>query len=233
MRPVFRRSYGSQDSLEGIFGLGAATQGTVEILWPGGTRNRLYDVRRSERVMFPEIPCSYAAAWPAAEAYHACVDRALDELVHKGVLSEADGRAFGTAPCALSRSVAVPNSVPWALHSAKALGVGHEAQGGRPSHIPLLIPWPREPVEVLDRNHGSFRGSLPRDETGVLDEACLPLKSLALLAWLLACDVSLLALAARRLHDIGISARWLLPILGAWFLVIFVLLLWQPSTQRR
>jgi hypothetical protein len=95
MRPVLGGgSYGSQDSLEGIFGLGAATQGTVEILWPGGTRNRLYDVRRSERVTFPEIPCSYAAAWPAAEAYHACVDRALDELVRNGVLSEADGTRF-------------------------------------------------------------------------------------------------------------------------------------------
>src|SRR5262249_60683079 len=41
MRPVMGGgSYGSQDSLEGTFGLGAATEGTLEVLWPGGTRNR-------------------------------------------------------------------------------------------------------------------------------------------------------------------------------------------------
>ena len=96
----------------------------------------------------------------------------------------------------------------------------------------------------------SFRGRVNRlkfwtGTMGVFAAACLVMKQgivwtrlaypwnlLALLAWLLACDVSLLALAARRLHDIGISARWLLPILGAWFLVIFVLLLWQPYTAE-
>jgi enediyne biosynthesis protein E4 len=95
MRPVLGGgSYGSQDSLEGTFGLGLAEQGTVEVLWPGGARNRLYDVRRSERITFPEIPCSFTAAWSSAEAYRACVDSAIDVLVAKGVLSKTDGARF-------------------------------------------------------------------------------------------------------------------------------------------
>jgi hypothetical protein len=95
MRPVMGGgSYGSQDSLEGTFGLGAAMQATVEVLWPGGTRNRLYDVQRSERITIPEIPCNYAAAWPSAEAYRACVNRALNELVDKGLLSQTDGARY-------------------------------------------------------------------------------------------------------------------------------------------
>jgi enediyne biosynthesis protein E4 len=90
MRPVMGGgSYGSQDSLEGIFGLGVANEGMVEVLWPGGARNRLYNVRSTERIMFPEIPCSYTTAWPSAEAYRACVDRALGGLTHDGVLNQA------------------------------------------------------------------------------------------------------------------------------------------------
>jgi hypothetical protein len=90
MRPVMGGgSYASQDSLEGIFGLGAANEGMVEVLWPGGARNRLYNVRSTERIMFPEIPCSYTMAWPSAEAYRACVDRALGGLTRDGVLNQA------------------------------------------------------------------------------------------------------------------------------------------------
>ncbi|HEY6984562.1 MAG TPA: ASPIC/UnbV domain-containing protein, partial [Rhodanobacteraceae bacterium] len=90
MRPVLGGgSYASQDSLEGTFGLGAATEGTVEVLWPGGARNRLYDVRSTERITFPEIPCSYTASWPSAEAYRACVDKALAGLTRNGVVNEA------------------------------------------------------------------------------------------------------------------------------------------------
>ena len=90
MRPVLGGgSYASQDSLEGIFGLGAATEGMVEVLWPGGAHNRLYKLRSTERITFPEIPCSYTAAWPSAEAYRACADRALAELTRNGVVNQA------------------------------------------------------------------------------------------------------------------------------------------------
>jgi enediyne biosynthesis protein E4 len=113
MRPVLGGgSYGSQDSLEGTFGLGAAAQGTVEVLWPGGTRNRLYDVRGSERITFPEIPCNYAAAWPNPEAYRTCVGRALDELMGKGVLSQSDGaRYLDSALRALAEHTGISRSM--------------------------------------------------------------------------------------------------------------------------
>jgi hypothetical protein len=89
MRPVLGGgSYASQDSLEGTFGLGTAAEGMVEVLWPGGARNRLYNVHSTERITLPEIPCSYTAAWPSAEAYRACLDRALGGLTRDGVLNE-------------------------------------------------------------------------------------------------------------------------------------------------
>jgi hypothetical protein len=66
----------------------------VEVLWPGGARNRLYDVRSTERIAFPEIPCSYTAAWSSAEAYRACVDQALGGLTRNGVLNQAGASRF-------------------------------------------------------------------------------------------------------------------------------------------
>lgn len=91
MRPVLGgASYASQDSLEGVFGLGAAARGTVDVLWPGGVRNRLYDVLAGERVLLPEVPCSYAAEWTGADAYHACVDAALEGLEGGGVIGRAE-----------------------------------------------------------------------------------------------------------------------------------------------
>jgi enediyne biosynthesis protein E4 len=91
LRPVLGgASYASQESLDGVFGLGAAERGTVEVLWPGGVRNRLYDVRRGERVLLPELPCSYTATWPSAEAYRVCVDTALDGLARDGVIGPAE-----------------------------------------------------------------------------------------------------------------------------------------------
>jgi enediyne biosynthesis protein E4 len=91
MRPVLGgASYSSQDGLEGVFGLGAADSGTVEVLWPGGVWNRLYDVRRGERVLLPEVPCSYAATWSSPETYRACVDAALEGLTRAGVIGHAE-----------------------------------------------------------------------------------------------------------------------------------------------
>ncbi|MEO1084272.1 MAG: CRTAC1 family protein, partial [Acidobacteriota bacterium] len=64
MRPILGgSSYASQDSLEAHFGLGRERRARVEVLWPGGVRNRLYRVRAGEHVIFPEIPCSYDADW--------------------------------------------------------------------------------------------------------------------------------------------------------------------------
>lgn len=81
-------SYASQSSLTVHAGLGSATKGTVDVLWPGGVKNRLYDVKPSERLVLPEIPCSYDAQ-VSPGAYTACVVSALADLAHphSGVLT--------------------------------------------------------------------------------------------------------------------------------------------------
>lgn len=99
LRPVVGgASYASQDSLISSFGLGTANKGTVDVLWPGGTRNRLYDVHRGERLTLPEIPCSYDAEWPSYQAYHACVTNALDGLRAAGAIdTNLRGRLLSSA----------------------------------------------------------------------------------------------------------------------------------------
>lgn len=81
MQPVIAgASYASQSELTAHFGLGKAPLGTVDVLWPGGTRNRLYGVKKGEKIRFPEIPCSYTAQWRSAGEYIDCVRQSLNEL---------------------------------------------------------------------------------------------------------------------------------------------------------
>jgi hypothetical protein len=91
-------SHGAQDSLTIVFGLGKANKGTLDILWPGGTRNRLENVQQGERLTLPEIPCSFDAAWPSYQAYHACVTTALDGLRAAGAVdTNLRGRLLSSA----------------------------------------------------------------------------------------------------------------------------------------
>jgi hypothetical protein len=78
-------SYASQNSLIATFGLGQKKRGTLDVLWPGGVRNRLYDVMAGEMVRMPEIPCSYDSDMPL-RAYRRCVEKALDELIQAGAI---------------------------------------------------------------------------------------------------------------------------------------------------
>lgn len=87
-------SHLSQNSLERIFGLGSAAGGTVEVLWPGGVRNRLYDVENGERLVLPEIPCSFDGEWSNPGQYVACVSTALNDLASAGVLEPATKNRF-------------------------------------------------------------------------------------------------------------------------------------------
>lgn len=87
LRPVIGgASYASQDSLEGSFGLGDARWATVEVLWPGGVRNRLDRVRRGSRVTFPEIPCTFDDPSQGFGDYLHCLIPALVDLENAGVL---------------------------------------------------------------------------------------------------------------------------------------------------
>lgn len=99
LRPVVGgASYASQDSLEGTFGLGSERKGEIDVLWPGGVRNRLNNVQAGARVVFPEIPCSYDGPWPSFRAYRTCVRTALSELVAAGVIQPRDkGRFYASA----------------------------------------------------------------------------------------------------------------------------------------
>ena len=82
MRPIIAGdSYGSTNAFESVFGLGMAAKGKLDILWPGGTRNRFYNVMHGERILVPEIPCSIDADWADYPTYAGCVQSALDELV--------------------------------------------------------------------------------------------------------------------------------------------------------
>jgi enediyne biosynthesis protein E4 len=73
-------SHASQSSRIIGFGLGTAPKGTLDVLWPGGTRNRLYDVRKGERITMPEIPCSITASWRNFGQYNSCVAHAMNDL---------------------------------------------------------------------------------------------------------------------------------------------------------
>jgi enediyne biosynthesis protein E4 len=86
MRPIVGgSSYSSQDDLAANFGLGSAKRGTVDILWPGGTRNRLYNVFDGEKLTFPEIPCSYED--PDLVPYLQCLISSLQDLSDADVIS--------------------------------------------------------------------------------------------------------------------------------------------------
>jgi hypothetical protein len=91
-------SYASQDSSTITFGLGTANKGTLDVLWPGGTRNQLQDVHAGERLTLPEIPCSYDANWASFQAYQSCVTTALDGLRNAGLVStDLHGRLLSSA----------------------------------------------------------------------------------------------------------------------------------------
>ncbi|MEM7030829.1 MAG: VCBS repeat-containing protein [Chloroflexota bacterium] len=87
-------SHASQDSLIANFGLGRKNRGVVDVLWPGGTKNRLYNVKRGEHILFPEIPCSYDGDWENRREYRDCVDEALGELVDEDVLTRKEAKRF-------------------------------------------------------------------------------------------------------------------------------------------
>ena len=86
-------SYASQDALAAHFGLGDEELGLLEVQWPGGVRNRLYNVRAGEHVVFPEIPCSFDG-FTTQWGYLGCLTRSLDDLVDHGVLSHVERVRF-------------------------------------------------------------------------------------------------------------------------------------------
>ena len=73
-------SHASQEELTATFGMGQNDTGVLDVLWPGGVKNRLYDVEKFERITIPEIPCDFSDAQIGFEPYKRCVPRALWQL---------------------------------------------------------------------------------------------------------------------------------------------------------
>eukprot|EP00177_Eucheuma_denticulatum_P002710 GFKZ01004872.1.p1 GENE.GFKZ01004872.1~~GFKZ01004872.1.p1 ORF type:complete len:708 (+),score=73.84 GFKZ01004872.1:953-3076(+) len=79
-------SFASQSSPRRNFGLGPACRGMLEILWPGGVRNRL-SVMHGEVLTVPEVPCSFDGEFATEEDYKLCLQRALRGLRAKGIIT--------------------------------------------------------------------------------------------------------------------------------------------------
>ncbi len=79
-------SYASQNALQKTFGLGSASHGTIDVLWPGGVKNKLYYVHASESVVFPEISCSYDDMSLNPHDYSHCVLSSLKQIKKKGLM---------------------------------------------------------------------------------------------------------------------------------------------------
>ena len=79
-------SYASQDSMEIGFGLGQAESGTLEVLWPGGIKTRLYGVKAGERLVIPELPVSYENGMNFSD-YSYKIEEALEGMVELGYIS--------------------------------------------------------------------------------------------------------------------------------------------------
>ena len=91
MQPVLGGSgYAQQDSLILNFGLGDARRATLDVLWPGGVRNRLHHVRHDRRLLLPEIPCSIDSPLPLVP-YLSCVSSSLDALEAADVIDGNQG----------------------------------------------------------------------------------------------------------------------------------------------
>lgn len=80
-------SHSSQHALERVFGMGKERRGTLDVMWPGGIKNRLYNVRAGEQLLMPEIPCSYTGQFNNLHGYLSCVAPALRELKQAGVIT--------------------------------------------------------------------------------------------------------------------------------------------------
>ncbi len=99
-------SFASSDGLDLIFGAPSDDKGIVEVLWPGGTRNRLYDVRPGEDILFPEIVCNPAGQSDGFHDYAKCVAESLEELEEAGIITEKHrARFFASAMRAVRESV--------------------------------------------------------------------------------------------------------------------------------
>jgi len=106
MQPVTAgSSYSSQHAREKLFGLGKEAMGTLEILWPGGVRNTIYEVRAGEVIVVPEIPCSYEDVEMSRSDYRHCLKKVLKDYHKAGVIQRKERhRLYANAMKAFSKA---------------------------------------------------------------------------------------------------------------------------------
>ncbi len=95
MKPIVSGgSHASSENMGVNFGMGSAHKGVLEVLWPGGVRNRLYRVRPDEHIVFPEIPCSFTDPSLSFREYRYCVVDSLNDLRYAGVIDRVAHRRY-------------------------------------------------------------------------------------------------------------------------------------------
>lgn len=70
-----------------IFGMGTATQGEVQVLWPGGNMNT-FQVFANDSIVIPELPCAVIENNGGMDAFRGCLNDTLSALVERGVLQD-------------------------------------------------------------------------------------------------------------------------------------------------
>jgi len=89
MQPILGgSSHLLQDSLTVSVGLGNAIKGNVEIIWPGGVRNKLKNVMTGERLIIPEIHVSFADKSLSKSEYMNKLQTSLNELMATGIITK-------------------------------------------------------------------------------------------------------------------------------------------------
>lgn len=74
------------------FGIGEAQGGNLEIVWPGGARTILYDVKAGETIRIPQLPVSYDDPSLSYYQYFFLVKTALQESVDNQSVTQAEAR---------------------------------------------------------------------------------------------------------------------------------------------
>ncbi len=83
-------SYASHNSFTSHFGMADADFGVVDVLWPGGVKNKLYGVKSGDRINLPEIPCSYEQGLENYTQYYRCVKKSLKQLRRAKVVNRSE-----------------------------------------------------------------------------------------------------------------------------------------------
>ena len=85
-------SNASADELSLIFGLPNTEKGSLEVLWPGGVKNRLNITHANKMYVVPEIPCDFNSHWNNKNEYVNCVRNSLNELSSLGIVEKSQYR---------------------------------------------------------------------------------------------------------------------------------------------